>query len=214
MNYADLITQIQSLCNRNDASFIGEIPNFITRAIFSIYSKTRTIGFQVFQPGNPTFTVNSPFITRPDDWQETISLSYVIPGATPTRVYVLSRSYEFCQTYSPIENVTGDPIFYADYDLPTPGVGRIFLSPTPAVAYPYELIYLKFPEFNLANQQDFIANRYPRLLLYESAVEAALYLKDDERIATFRGICKEEADAVLGNTTSRYTDRTSKRNKD
>ncbi len=219
MNYAQLITQIQSLCNRNDALFAAEIPNFITRAIYSIYSKTKTIGIQALQAGNPTFTVGNSFINKPADWRETISLSYVIPGTQPTRVCLLPRSYEFCRTYSPVDNTRGDPLFYADYSLPTPGPGQIFITPAPVAAYQYELIYLKYPNFYAGTQQnpgppEFISEMYPRLLLYETAVEAALYLKDDERVATFRSICKEEAESVLANTNSRYTDRTGKRDKD
>lgn len=214
MNYPDLVMQVQSLCNRNDAAFVNEIPNFITRAIYSIYSKTSSIGIQAFQAGNPTFQAGNSFIIKPADWTETISLSYTIPGTQPTRVYLLPRSYEFCNTYSPIQTTTGDPVFYADYDLPASALGLIYICPTPSAAYQYELAYLKLPSFNAAVQQEFIAERYPRLLLYETAIEAALYLKDDERIALFRSICKEESDAVLANTNRRYTDRTGKRNKD
>lgn len=214
MNYNDLIVQIQSLCNREDPSFVAQIPNFITRAIYSIYSKTSSIGIQAFQEGNTNFLPGNSFIIKPADWNETISLSYVIPGINPTRVYLLPRSYEFCQTYSPIQNYRGDPVFYADYDLPASALGLIYITPTPNTAYRYELAYLRLPSFNADIQQEFIAERYPRLLLYETAIEAALYLKDDERIAMFRSICKEEAEAVLTNTNRRYTDRTGQRNKD
>jgi hypothetical protein len=214
MNYNELIEQIKAYSNRTDNLFTAQIPNFITQAISRIYSEAKTIGFQTIVAGNPTFTVGNALIAKPADWKETISLSYVIPGATPTRVYLLSRSYEFCQTYSPIENVTGDPIFYADYDLPTPGPGRIFLTPTPGVAYQYELIYLRLPAFNGANIQNFIADRYPSLILYASLLEAAPFLKDDERIAMFDARYNKELNTVLKDTTGRYTDRTSKRDKD
>lgn len=214
MNYNELIEQIKAYSNRTDALFVAQIPNFITQAISRIYSEAKTIGFQEIQAGNPVFTVGSAFIQKPADWKETISLSYVIPGAEATRVYVLSRTYEFCRTYSPITTTTGNPVFYADYNLPTPGPGSIFLTPIPAVGYQYELIYLRLPAFGAATQQNFIADRYPSLILYASLLEAAPFLKDDERIAMFDTRYNKELSTVLKDTTQRYTDRLSKRDKD
>ncbi len=214
MNYAQLVEQIKAYSNRTDTTFVEQIPNFITQAITRIYSDAKTIGFQEIQPGDPTFVIGNAFIPKPIDWKETVSLSYVIPGTQPTRVYVLPRSYEFCRTYSPITATTGNPVFYADYNLPTPLPGSLFLSPTPAAAYQYELIYLRIPMFNVGITQNFIADRYPSLILYASLLEAAPFLKDDERIAMFEARYNKEVSTVLKDTTSRYTDRLSKRDKD
>jgi hypothetical protein len=212
MNYFDLFNLIKAYSNRTDDLFAEQIPNFITQAITRIYSDAKTIGFQEIETG--VFTPNSPFVIKPADWKETVSLSYVIQGTQPMRVYVLPRTYEFCKTYSPIENVTGNPVFSADYDLPTPGPGSIFLTPTPVINHPYELIYLRIPLFNGDITQNFIADRYPSLILYASLLEAAPFLKDDERIAMFEARYNKEVSAVLKDTTSRYTDRLSKRDKD
>jgi hypothetical protein len=149
MDYNSLTLQIRNYANRTDQFFIDQIPDFINQGITRIYSEARSIGFQKIAAGNPTFTQNDPLITKPIDWKETISLSYTIPGANPIINYVLPRTYEFCKTYSPISTKRGDPLFYADYSMPTQnvGAGQIFLAPTPSVAYQYELIYLSTPLF-------------------------------------------------------------------
>lgn len=216
MDYASLTLQIQNWANRTDTLFTDQIPNFINQGISRIYSEAKSIGFQKIQNGNPTFTQNDPLITKPNDWRETISLSYVIPGNAPTTVYVLPRTYEFCKSYSPITTATGNPVFYADFNLPTVnvGAGSIFISPTPDVAYPYELIYLSFPLFNTQNPENFLTDRYPRLLLYACLLESAPFLKDDERIATIENLYNSAKAGVLADTTGRYTDRLSTRDKD
>lgn len=216
MDYASLTLQIQNWANRTDTFFINQIPDFIDQGVSRIYSEAKSIGFQKIQAGNPLFGVNNHLIGKPTDWKETISLSYVIPGATPTRVYVLPRTYEFCRTYSPITTATGNPVFYADYNLPTVNVGSgsIFISPTPAVAYPYELIYLSFPLFNAQNPVNFLTDRYPRLLLYACLLESVPFLKDDERIAAIENLYNSAKAGVLADTTGRYTDRLSTRDKD
>lgn len=212
MNYDQLVDLIKSYSNRTDDQFTRQIDNFITQAIYRIYSDARTIGFQKIQIGN--FVANGSFITKPPDWKETISLSYVNNVPEPTTIYLLPRSYEFCNSYAPHPLDGGDPVFYADYSLPTPGLGRIFLAPTPTTNSRYELIYLSIPSFNSQVQVEFIAARYPALILYASLLEAAPFLKDDERVAMFEARYNKELANVQKDTTSRYTDRLSRRDKD
>lgn len=216
MDYASLTLQIQNWANRTDTLFTDQIPNFINQGISRIYSEAKSIGFQKIT-GGAIFTPNIPLITKPNDWKETISLSYIITGTTPTTVYILPRTYEFCRTYSPITNATGNPVFYADFSLSqlqANPVGQIFISPTPAIAYPYQLIYLSFPLFNTQNPVNFLTDRYPRLLLYACLLESAPFLKDDERIATIENLYNSAKAGVLADTTGRYTDRLSTRDKD
>jgi len=216
MNYNSLTLQIQNYANRTDDFFKNQIPDFINQGISRIYSEARSIGFQKIVEGNPTFTQNSPLITKPIDWKETISLSYIIPGPSPTTNYVLPRTYEFCKTYSPTTTVVGPPIFSADYSMPPAnvGAGSIFLAPTPDFAYVYELIYLSLPLFNATNPVNFLTDKYPSLLLYACLVETIPFLKDDERVPVFEALYNRALKDILTDTKERYTDRLSKRDKD
>lgn len=216
MNYNSLRLQIQNYSNRTDQFFINQIPDFINQGISRIYSEARSIGFQKIVPNNPTFTQNSPLITKPVDWKETISLAYIIPGAAATTNYVLPRTYEFCKTYSPTTTIVGAPVFYADYSMPQAnvGAGSIFLAPTPNVAYVYELIYLSLPLFDAQTPVNFLTDRYPSLLLYACLLETIPFLKDDERVPVFEALYNRALKDINIDTKERYTDRLSKRDKD
>lgn len=216
MDYPSLVTQIQNTCNRTDAYFLSQIPDFIDRGISRIYYDAKNIGFQKIANTGTNFTSSNPLILKPADWKETISLSYTIPGATPFTTYVFPRTYEFCKTYWPNVTSTGQPVFYADYNLPTSttGPGNLYLAPTPNSTYAYELIYLSTPLFNVDNPRNFLTDQYPLLLLDVCMVEAVTFLKDDERIAAFEASYQRALAAINNITQERYTDRTSKRNKD
>jgi len=214
MTYDQLVQEIISFCNRvGDATFALKVPSFIQQAIYIIYSKVRTIGFQKTQAGGPRFTAGQAYIAKPPDWKETVSLSYVIDGASQTKVYILPRTYEFCNVYSP-PNTTGNPVFYADYNSSEDPNQQIYLAPAPANNYQYELVYLGLPNFSAKNQFDYISSRYPSLLLDTSLLRASIYLKDDERIAPLKSLCDDGMAALGKDTTSRYTDRLSRRDKD
>ena len=215
MDYNSLTQQIQNYSNRTDPFFIDQIPDFINQGVSRIYSEARSIGFQKIT-GAAFVIPNNDLIPKPVDWKETISLSYVIPGVDPIVKYVLPRTYEFCKTYSPKIQETGEPVFYADYSMPTSNVGpgQILLSPAPDIAYQYELIYLSLPLFDQANPVNFLTDKYPSLLLYACLFEAIPFLKDDERIATFESLYARALKDLLVDTKERYTDRLSKRDKD
>lgn len=219
MNYQDLVLWIQNECNRYDDYFVAQIPDFITRGIFRLYNEAKSIGFQKVLNG-VTFTAGEPILPKPNDWRETISLSYTIPGPPPTLTYLLPRTYEFCRTYAPIrevaQGVTSHPVFVADYDLPTASVsvGHFYLAPTPSDTYQYELIYLSIPKFDAVNNQNFLTDQYPLLLLAVCMVEAVMFLKDDERIPVFESSYNRALQGINKATQDRYMDRTGRRDKD
>lgn len=209
MDYNSLVLQIQNYANRTDAFFVNSIPDFINQGISRIYSEAKNIGFQKIQAGNTSFVVGQNFVNKPADWRETISFQYTIPGPSPFATFILPRTYEFCKSYAPNVLATGAPVFYADFSYT-----QFFIVPTPNIAYPYLLTYLGLPLFNLANPQNFLTQRYPSLLLYACLFETIPYLKDDERVATFESLYLRALKDIDRDTTERYTDRTSKRDKD
>jgi len=208
MNYASLTTQIRNYANRTDDYFSSQIPFFIDQAISRIYSEARNIGFQEIVTNPAFFTVGSPFAAKPVNWKETISIQYTAAGSTSPTVFLLPRSYEFCQTYWPNRDLTGMPLFYAEYSYT-----QFYISPTPNVAYPVQLTYLSTPQFNGANPTNFLTDRYPNLLLYASMLETASFLKDDERIPVFEAQYNRALQNINNDTKERYNDRTVRRDK-
>jgi len=193
MNYDSLITEVQDYANRTDAYFLSKIPSFITKAMENIYDRASHIGFETVLSSADFFTAGNPFVAKPLNWKKTISLQYTVPGATPSTSFLLNRSYEFCQTYWPNRASTGKPIFFAEYS-----ISQFYFAPTPDAAYAAQLIYLGLPLFNEANQTNFLTQRYSNLLSSGTLIQAAVFLKDDERIPIF----KEQFETALQNVNA------------
>jgi hypothetical protein len=213
MTYTSLIASIQQYTNRTDAVFTAAIPNLIDQAINTIYSQAKSIGFETVFVNNNFFTINQPFINKPANWKETINMQLTIPGAPSTTLFLLPRTYEFCVNYWPNVTNVGVPKFYANYGN-NENIDSFYIAPTPNATYPGQLLYLGLPAFNAQNGTNFLTLRYPNLVLYRSILEAVIWLKDDERIAKFQGLYDEQLQTINKDTTNRYTDRTSQRDKD
>jgi hypothetical protein len=206
MNYTTLTEQIKAYANRDDASFIGQIPNFITQGINRIYSEAKNIGFEIIIKGD--IPANAASIDKPANWRQTISFKISSADQSFSR-FLFNRSYEFCNSYWPDQSITGEPQFYADYD----AYNKIFISPSADKDYKYSIIYLGIPLFNSENSENFLTRRYPRLLFYACMLEAMPFLKDDERLGQFEQLYASSLDDINQDSRSRYNDRTSDRSK-
>ena len=213
MDYNSLTTQIQAYANRSDDLFNAQIPNFINQGINRIYNEAKNIGFQQVTQGNLNFVGGTNTVSKPLNWKETISFQYT---NNTVNTFLLPRTYEFCIKYWPVQATQAAPLFYADYNLPTISVaaGQFYIVPTPDQNYQYVLTYLGLPEFDNAHQTNFLTDRFPNLLLYACMTEAAPFLKDDERVPVFESYYNRALQNINRETTERYTDRTSKRDKD
>lgn len=216
MDYNSLKNQMISYTNRNEPVFISNIPDLINQAMSNIYSRAKTIGFQKTVQGE--FDANIPFIQKPIDYKSTISLQYTSNSKVN---FLLNRNYEFCTAYWPnitSSDINSPPLFYsADLDVAQEDAAPafIYIAPTPAIRYPYTLIYLSFPPvFDENNSQNFLTDKYPNLLLYGCMVQAIPFLKSDERAALFTSLYEKELENINKDTVERYTDRVTKRNKD
>lgn len=226
MTYDSLVLLIQKYANRIDEGFTEVIPDLITFAINRIYSEAKHIGFERVAGNNdgfPLFKNGDPFIQKPTDWKETISFSYLQPvnGGGNRKIYLSQRTYEFCIAYWPLDYTVKAPLFYANYGNQTGDLGnqgksfdKFYIAPTPDADYKGELIYLGLPIFDRANQTNFLTQRYPQLLLYACMVEAIPYVANDERIRVFESEYERALRNINQDTSSRYTDRTSMRDKD
>ena len=187
-----------------------------------IWREAKDIGFEKVTQGGK-FTTGSAILAKPADLNKTISLIYgSTESAFANTVTLYLRTYEFCRSYWPnANNSSGDnpPLFYADHqrdlnsDTGTAYDG-FFISPTPDKDYAYQLVYLRNPNLiTVDNNENFLTRRYPDLLFYACFLEALSYLKNDERTRYLNHYIIEHC-KVLTMSKERYTDRTSKRDKD
>jgi hypothetical protein len=215
MDYDGIVDRIKSYTNRNEAAFVAIIPGLINQALITIYSEVEGVGFQKVVTGNMVPGIAT--VQKPQDFKKGVNFQYTVPGATPYTSFLLSRSYEFCITYAPNPLLRGQPLFYStDLTVPTLSVAaaQLFITPTPDIAYPYQLTYSSMPPlFDARNPQNYLTDRYENLLVYRCLVEAMPYLKSDERLQTYEVLYEKARDNANNDSTGRYTDRVSNREK-
>jgi hypothetical protein len=95
---------------------------------------------------------------------------------------LLPRGYEFCRDYWPDTTKTGKPTYYSNYQQ-----NYYFMVPTPDQPYPFELVYYATPQaLSESNQVNWFTQYTKDALLYGSLLQAAPYLKNDDRIQTWK----------------------------
>ena len=225
-NYDTLSKQIITYANKIDSvDFINAIPFFISMGQERIWRELKTLGYERVEEIK-NFTPQTAIIEKPANWVETISIVYGTINSPFTKSIVLfPRSYEFCINYWPNADDSDDsnpPLFYADRQKQQEGGGEkstpfeaIFISPTPAKAFKYQLTYLRRVDLiTNDNQQNILTEYYADLLFYSCFLEAVIYLKDDPRMQVYQGLYQQALASANELTKDRYTDRGVKRDKD
>mgnify|MGYP006273374591 CR=1 FL=1 len=203
MTYNSLLKDVRRYLERgfteeSDPLVYEQLPVFVTIAERRIARELKVTGFIM-----PVLTTLSPGVStylKPDRWRDTVSMS--VEG-----VPIFARSYEFCRSYWPNPAETGAPEFYADYDYQ-----HWLITPTPQTAQTLEVLYYEQPPLLGDDQQtNFITEYAPDLLLYATLLEAAPFLKNDERIQVWQAMYDRAAKALAGEDTGRILDRTANR---
>lgn len=185
MTYDSLVQDLQDYCERSDDPFINQIPRFIQLAENRIASETKPLGFVRAVTG----TLSGNILTKPIRWRKTKNMCLIV-GAD--RKYLYNRGYEFLRKYWPDQSKTDVPYYYADYDYE-----HMFIVPTPALQYQFEMQYYELPEpLSAINQTNWTTQYAPQLLLYATLMEAMPFLKTSERIPEFQGLYDRALSAV------------------
>jgi hypothetical protein len=197
MTYDSLVSDIASYAERTDANFTSQIPRFIMMGENRIASEVRGLGLLKVASG--VLTVGVPTIAKPARWRENASFRIVASGQKKA---LQQRSYEYCQYYAPDPTVQDVPRYYADY-----GYEHFFIAPSPAAAYPFELMYYERPDPLSPSQETSWTTQYaPQLILFASLLEAMPWLKNDERIPVFQGYYAQAVAAVTAESKRRMYD--------
>jgi hypothetical protein len=189
----------------SDPLVFAQIPKLITLAERRLARDLKIQGFQaqvvtILQP-------NVPIIQKPDRWRDTVSINVGTSTNFNTRVQLFVRSYEYCRSTYPDDNITGMPKFYSDYDY-----NYWLIVPTPDLAYPMEVLYYEIPPLLDENTQvNWLTQFAPNALLYAALLEATAYLKNDERVPLWQqyyvqaieGLNREDLGKILNRTATR-----------
>ncbi len=184
MNYTNLLATVADYLERDDLT--DKIPIFI---MLAEKKTSRVLKAQLAQLAvTDTLTLNSPVVTKPQRWVETISFTI----ETDDGVVVLKeRSRENIQAMYPVLTDTAAPKYYSEWQ-----ENYYYVGPTPDDAYPFELMYYQQPpSLDDIQQTNYLTENAPDLLLYSTLLEAEGYLKNDERLPVW----KAARDEILQN---------------
>jgi len=204
MTYSSLLEDIRNYLERgftaeSDQVVYEQLPRLITLGERRIGRELKIQGFT--RSVQTTLAVGVAVYLKPDRWRDTISMS--VDGQP-----IQTRSYEYCRSYWPDEAETAAPEFYSDYDFQ-----HWLIAPTPSTAANLEVLYFEQPALLGEDlQTNWLTEYAPDLLLYACLLEAAPFLKNDERIPTWQAMYDRAAKALAGENSGKVLDRNANRN--
>ena len=203
-NYNNLITQIASQLNRNDAVFLSQCPVFITLGEQRIFIDLSQLGNESYCTGN--FEAGNGVLAKPPLWGDTLTFSYL---DTEGKIHILERvAYEYCRKFinNPAkQNAKVLPRYYTDY-----GFNRYLIVPTPQHAFAYEIAFLqKAVPLSLEQQTNWNTTYGYDLLLAAACYYATVYLDNEKQQAKWDGIYKERIELYNRYNKGRKADRVS-----
>lgn len=218
MTYNSLLADLQNYLERgtsNDTLVFAQLPELINFGERRCSRELKVLGYIV--PAVFIMQAGLAVYPKPDRWRSTVSMNVSnVPTGTAIRQPVFPRPYEYIRQYWPNDQATQltvygvalPPKFYADYNY-----RNWIFAPTPDQSYPTEVLYYQMPSLlSPSNQQNWLTEFAPRLLLYACMIETLVFLKKDP--GSLQELYDREAGMLNGEDTDRILDRTSTRQKD
>ena len=169
--FAGLKATIADYLNRDDLTTV--IPSFITIAEAKFNRKLRTRQMVKRAEGQ----IETAFFAYPSDWLQ--AKEFQLNTNPIVRLQFVTEAYGD-ELKSNRYVSTGQPAYYT-----ITGTQLEFI-PTPDSTYSAELTYYaKIPALSDSNTSNWLLAYAPDLYLYGALLEAAPYLKDDERLAVW-----------------------------
>ena len=193
-----------------DEAVFNQIPRLINMAERRVAHDLKVEGF--IQAVTSTMTAGVSVYPKPDRWRRTLSINFgkdpstsALPGNQRTPIF--ARSYEYIRNYWPDEGNTAEPEFYADYNY-----SHWLIAPTPDANYPFEVMYHEMPRLlDDTFQSNWLTEYAPNLLLYACLLEAAPFLRNDERIQVWQSMYTAALAAITEEDIKRIVDRATTR---
>lgn len=181
MNYSELLTNVRDYTEvSSDVLSDSVINTFIVNVENKIQKQLDLDAFRKF--ATSSFTIGSPFITLPDDFDLERGIQ-IVDTATNDRTWLEQRDTTFIDEYNVDRvNNTGKPKYYANWDQNT-----MIFAPTPDATYTIELWYNKTPErLSSTNTTTWLSNNAPEVLIYGTLTEAFSYLKNPQYVQLYQ----------------------------
>lgn len=185
----------------SDPVVYEQLPRLINLAERRCAKELKVQGFINVVTG--TMVVGQSVYDKPDRWRDTVSINFGTGAGYNTRKPLFTRAYEYVRAYWPDATERDEPQFYADYDYK-----HWLIAPTPDAAYPFEVVYYELPRLlDDSTQTNWLTEYAPDLLLYATLLEAAPFLKNDERISVWQQMYDRAASTLNGEDLAKILDR-------
>ena len=119
-------------------------------------------------------TSSNKFLAVPSDYLASFSLSIDVSSS---KVFLLQKDVNYIQEFTPNESTTGQPRFYALFD-----VNNFIIAPTPDANYTVELHYYYRPASLTAagdSGTTWLSTNAPNAMLFGSLVEGYTFMKGE-----------------------------------
>jgi len=192
MTYGELKQAIQDYTENDETTFVNNIPLMIRLAEERILKNVSLNLFQKNQFGN--MTSSNEYLATPSDFLAPFSLSIDVDG---DKAFLLFKDLDFVQTYTPDATTTGQPKYYAQFD-----VDNFILAPTPDANYTVDIHYLYRPASITAGADGgttWLSENAELALLYGSLVEAYIFMKGEPQMMQLYEQRMQESMARLKN---------------
>lgn len=171
--YDQLKTAIQDYTQNTETSFVTNLPVFIRSAEERIL---KTVQLTLFRKNSTrNMTASDEYLIQPTDFLAPFSLSFT--DSNNNKQFCDFKSVNFIQEFNPDRSVTGEPRYYANFD-----INSFILGPTPNSSYAVELHYYYRPTSLTAGAgsgETWLSQNAELTLLYGCLIEAYVYMKGD-----------------------------------
>ena len=179
--YDTLKSGIADFLNRDDLTAV--IPTFIDLAQGQINRDVRHWKMET----TAQLGIDGDYAYMPADWLETKNAQYYPDIAHATKFspleYLSQNAFDERKVNS--ESEIGDPKYYTLAALDGSALMMLFPQPKELLNDRVNLSYLNSLDLGVSSPNNWLIEDYPDVYLYGSLIHAAIYLKDDERLALF-----------------------------
>lgn len=208
MTFTSLLEDLRRYIERGevtDTTVYDQLPRLVNNAEREIAQGLKILGFKNVVTAD--LIAGQSVYDKPDRWRSTVGMWWGAGVSTNDRTPLFTRGYDYCRTYWPNSSLRANPQFYADYDY-----FHWLVVPTPVATVPWEVIYYQQPALlDNVNQTNWLTNLAPTTLLYRALMECEPFIKNDERIAVWKGMYSDSFSTLNAQDIQRIVDNSTSR---
>ena len=193
MTYDNLVSDVIKYMERNDQSFVDQIPSLIGLSEQALAAELKTL--LQLNVVETTLLAGQYILQKPARWRKTISFK---SNGQP----LYERTQDILAQYT-AESSNGVPLYYGSYDYQ-----NWMIAPAPAVDTPIEIIYYSLVSpLSSDNQQNLFTQYAPQALLFGTLLQAQGYLKNQDKLNVWKQYYTDAINAIKGEDKARSFDR-------